>query len=56
MTTVIGHQPEKGWIITDSGGMALSRDCGTAKQAVDQGYGVVCDQTFAFIPLCLAQG
>ncbi|WLS81086.1 alanine racemase (plasmid) [Erwinia pyri] len=43
LTTVIGHQPEKGWIITDSGWMALSRDRGTAKQAVDQGYGVVCD-------------
>lgn len=43
LTTVIGHQPEKGWIITDSGWMALSRDRGTAKQEVDQGYGVVCD-------------
>lgn len=43
LTTVIGHQREKGWIITDAGWMALSRDRGTAKQAVDQGYGVVCD-------------
>lgn len=43
LTTVIGHQPEKGWIITDAGWMALSRDRGTARQAVDQGYGVVCD-------------
>lgn len=43
LTTVIGHQPEKGWIITDSGWMALSRDRGTAKQEIDQGYGVVCD-------------
>ncbi|KAA0954720.1 alanine racemase [Pseudomonas sp. ANT_H12B] len=43
LTTVIGHQIEKGWIITDAGWMALSRDRGTAKQAVDQGYGVVCD-------------
>jgi len=43
LTTVIGHQPEKGWIITDAGWMALSRDRGTAKQAVDQGYGLVCD-------------
>jgi D-serine deaminase-like pyridoxal phosphate-dependent protein len=40
---VIGHQPEKGWIITDAGWMALSRDRGTAGQKVDQGYGVVCD-------------
>ncbi len=45
LTTVIGHQPEKGWIVTDAGWMALSRDRGTAKQRVDQGYGVVCDVT-----------
>jgi len=43
LTTVIGHQPEKGWTIVDAGWMALSRDRGTAKQSVDQGYGVVCD-------------
>jgi D-serine deaminase-like pyridoxal phosphate-dependent protein len=43
LTTVIGHQRERGWIIVDAGWMALSRDRGTANQAVDQGYGVVCD-------------
>lgn len=43
LTTVIGHQRDKGWIITDAGWMALSRDRGTARQAVDQGYGVACD-------------
>jgi D-serine deaminase-like pyridoxal phosphate-dependent protein len=43
LTTVIGHQPEKGWILTDAGWMAMSRDRGTAGQAVDQGYGLVCD-------------
>ncbi len=43
LTSVIGHQPEKGWIITDAGWMALSRDHGTASQKIDQGYGVVCD-------------
>lgn len=43
LTTVIGHQAEKGWTIVDAGWMALSRDRGTASQAVDQGYGVVCD-------------
>lgn len=43
LTTVIGHQRAKGWIIVDAGWMALSRDRGTARQAVDQGYGVVCD-------------
>lgn len=40
--SVIGHQPDKGWVITDGGWMALSRDRGTQKQAVDQGYGLVC--------------
>lgn len=44
LATVIGHQREKGWIITDGGWMAMSRDRGTAKQAVDQGYGLVCDE------------
>lgn len=43
LTSVIGHQAEKGWIITDAGWMALSRDRGTAGQKIDQGYGVVCD-------------
>ena len=43
LATVIGHQEDKGWIITDAGWMALSRDRGTANQRVDQGYGVVCD-------------
>ncbi len=43
LATVIGHQPEKGWILVDAGWMAMSRDRGTAKQDVDQGYGLVCD-------------
>lgn len=43
LATIIGHQKAKGWIIADAGWMALSRDRSTAKQAVDQGYGVVCD-------------
>jgi D-serine deaminase-like pyridoxal phosphate-dependent protein len=43
LTTVLGHQSEKGWIITDAGWMALSRDRGTARQKIDQGYGKVCD-------------
>ncbi len=41
--SVIGHQREKDWVLTDAGWMALSRDRGTARQRVDQGYGVVCD-------------
>ena len=43
LATVIGKKPDKGWILVDSGWMALSRDRGTASQAVDQGYGLVCD-------------
>jgi D-serine deaminase-like pyridoxal phosphate-dependent protein len=43
LTSVIGHQAEKGWTIVDAGWMALSRDRGTAAQPLDQGYGLVCD-------------
>lgn len=43
LTSVIGHQREKGWTIVDAGWMAMSRDRGTASQPVDQGYGLVCD-------------
>ena len=42
LTSVIGHQKQKGWAITDAGWTALSGDRGTASQKVDQGYGVVC--------------
>jgi D-serine deaminase-like pyridoxal phosphate-dependent protein len=42
LTTVIGHQTEKGWTIVDAGWMAMSRDRGTAKQDHDYGYGLVC--------------
>lgn len=48
--TVIGHRPEYGWIITDGGWMALSRDRGTAAQPQDQGYGLVTDLTGRPIP------
>ena len=43
LATVIGKKPEKGWILIDAGWMALSRDRGTSNQALDQGYGIVCD-------------
>ncbi len=43
LTSVIGHQRERGWILVDAGWMALSRDRGTAAQAMDHGYGLVCD-------------
>jgi D-serine deaminase-like pyridoxal phosphate-dependent protein len=42
LTSVIGHQKQKGWLITDAGWTALSRDRGTARQKTDQGYGRVC--------------
>lgn len=50
LTTVIGHQKEKGWAITDAGWMAMSRDRGTAGRRVDYGYGQVCDMHCNPIP------
>lgn len=44
LTTVIGHQEEKGWSIVDAGWMAMSRDRGTQKQKHDFGYGQVCTE------------
>lgn len=44
LTTVIGHQEEKGWLIVDAGWMAMSRDRGTQKQRQDFGYGQVCTE------------
>lgn len=43
LTSVIGHQRDKGWAICDAGWMALSRDRGTQSQTTDYGYGQVCD-------------
>ncbi|KAG5729424.1 hypothetical protein E4T56_gene6076, partial [Termitomyces sp. T112] len=43
VATVIGHRHEKGWILIDGGWMAMSRDRGTSRHPVDQGYGLVCD-------------
>jgi D-serine deaminase-like pyridoxal phosphate-dependent protein len=43
LVSVIGHQGERGWIITDGGWTSLSRDRGTATHSVDQAYGLVCD-------------
>ncbi len=43
LVSVIGQQREKGWILTDGGWMAVSRDRGTSAQPVDQGYGLVLD-------------
>lgn len=43
LTTVIGHRPSAGQIVTDAGWMALSADRGTQGQPADYGYGLVCD-------------
>ena len=43
LTSVIGHRPDKGWLIVDAGWMAMSRDRGTQKQKIDHGYGLICD-------------
>ncbi|MFD9634261.1 DSD1 family PLP-dependent enzyme [Streptomyces violascens] len=50
VVTVIGHRPEYGWIVTDGGWMAMSRDRGTSVQAQDQGYGLVTDLDGTPIP------
>jgi len=44
LSTVIGHQRDKGWVLTDGGWMAMSRDRGTQAQPLDQGYGLVCSE------------
>ncbi|WP_296520509.1 DSD1 family PLP-dependent enzyme [Rhodoplanes sp.] len=49
LATVIGHQTDKGWAIVDAGWMAMSRDRGTQAQAVDYGYGAVCDLAGALV-------
>jgi D-serine deaminase-like pyridoxal phosphate-dependent protein len=50
LTTVIGHQRDKGWLIVDAGWMAMSRDRGTARQPRDCGYGLVCDLSGRVLP------
>jgi D-serine deaminase-like pyridoxal phosphate-dependent protein len=45
LTTVIGHQHDKGWAIVDAGWMAMSRDRGTRTQRRDFGFGLVCDES-----------
>ena len=56
LTTVIGHQPDKGWIITDAGWMAMSRDRGTQRQRQDFGYGQVCTEAGDWIDGALVTG
>ncbi len=49
LASVVGHQPDKGWVLVDAGWMAMSRDRGTQAQANDYGYGAVCDEHGALI-------
>lgn len=56
VVTVTGHNREKGWILTDGGWMAMSRDRGTAAQEVDQGYGVVLTMTGEVVPDLIMSG
>ena len=50
LVSMIGRQSTKGWLITDGGWMAMSRDRGTAKQKTDWGYGAVCDEEGRLLP------
>jgi len=50
LTTVIGHQEDKGWAIVDAGWMAMSRDRGTQRQKRDFGYGQVCTEDGEALP------
>jgi len=43
LTTVVSHKRDHQRLIVDAGGIALSKDRGTAEQALDCGYGLVCD-------------
>ena len=43
LTSVIGHKPRLNTLLTDAGGLALSKDRGTSSQVIDWRYGAVCD-------------
>lgn len=42
LTTVIGHNPRRGMLITDAGGLALSKDLGLDRNGQPRSYGAVC--------------
>lgn len=44
LATVTTHKKGNNLAVVDAGWMAMSRDRGTASQAVDQGYGIVLDE------------
>lgn len=56
LTTVLGHQKEKGWAIVDAGWMAMSRDRGTARLGDDFGYGQVCGADGSPLPDYIMSG
>ncbi|WP_233855697.1 DSD1 family PLP-dependent enzyme [Paraburkholderia sp. HD33-4] len=56
LTTVIGHQEDKGWAILDAGWMALSRDRGTSRQPHDFGYGQPCLLNGTLLPGYVVSG
>ncbi|MCC8394613.1 DSD1 family PLP-dependent enzyme [Paraburkholderia sp. MMS20-SJTR3] len=56
LTTVIGHQEDKGWAILDAGWMALSRDRGTSRQSHDFGYGQPCLLNGTLLPGYVVSG
>jgi D-serine deaminase-like pyridoxal phosphate-dependent protein len=45
LATVTGHHPERGEIVIDAGGLALSKDRSTASGPRDVGYGLVVDES-----------
>lgn len=50
LATVIGHQPEKGWILVDCGWTATSSDRGTSSQKIDYHLGLVTDESGVPLP------
>jgi len=44
LTSVIGHQPEREYLLVDAGWMALSADRSTRNQSQDMGYGLIMDE------------
>jgi D-serine deaminase-like pyridoxal phosphate-dependent protein len=56
LTSVIGQNRERGCLFIDAGWMAMSRDRGTMSQAVDQGYGLVCDSAGAILDDLIVAG
>lgn len=56
LTTVIGHQTDKGWAIVDAGWMAMSRDKGAEARGRSCGYGQVCGPDGIPVSCCLMTG